>query len=68
MAVFFTSNRVIIHGITFARNRFKFPLFSDSTDNSTVAYNLLKTGLSESKYEEKDKTNYYICSFPKPCD
>ena len=51
---FFTSNRVIIHGITFARNRFKFALFSDSTDNSTVAYNLLKTGLSESKYEEED--------------
>ena len=54
MAGFFTSNRNIIHEIIFARNRLKFPPFSDSTDNSTVAYNLLKTGLSESKYEEKD--------------
>ena len=54
MAVFVTSNRVIIDGITFARNRLKFPLFSDSTDNSTVANNLLTTGLTESKYEEKD--------------
>lgn len=54
MVGFFTSNRVIIHGITFTRNRFKFALSSDSTDNSTVAYNLLKTGLSESKYEEED--------------
>ena len=54
MAGFFTSNRNIIHEIIFARNRLKFPLFSDSTDNSTVAYNLLKTGLSESKYEEED--------------